>query len=157
MRVCIQLLALEHYWSISTGSCLTILLTALISLRATTACLPTWETGCNHSFSTIMSWWKVSKRAWVHRRKISMTQAYNILFPNTTSTSVPAVTMLRSTLSIYVFFVNNIFFLIACFVNRSPEAIFRIALLRHQKTNPAENRGPSMNSVLHRRLQYNTE
>jgi hypothetical protein len=39
MRVLIQLLALEHCWSISTGSCLTILLTALISLRT---CLPTY-------------------------------------------------------------------------------------------------------------------
>jgi hypothetical protein len=35
MRVCIQLLSLKHYWNISAGSCLTILLTALISLLAT--------------------------------------------------------------------------------------------------------------------------
>jgi hypothetical protein len=39
MRVGIQLLALEHCWSISTGSYLTTLLTSLISLRATTTCL----------------------------------------------------------------------------------------------------------------------
>jgi hypothetical protein len=36
IRVRIQLLALEHWWGISTGSCLTIIITALISLRATT-------------------------------------------------------------------------------------------------------------------------
>jgi hypothetical protein len=41
MCVHIQLLKLEHCWSISAGSCLTILLTALISLRETTTCLPT--------------------------------------------------------------------------------------------------------------------
>jgi hypothetical protein len=37
----IQLLALEHCSSISTRSCLTTLLTALISLQATTTCLHT--------------------------------------------------------------------------------------------------------------------
>jgi hypothetical protein len=37
----IQLLALEHCWSISTGSCLTTLFTALISLQATATCIPT--------------------------------------------------------------------------------------------------------------------
>jgi hypothetical protein len=41
MCVCIQLLALEHCWSISTGNCLTTLLTALISLQVTFTCLPT--------------------------------------------------------------------------------------------------------------------
>jgi hypothetical protein len=41
MRFRMQLLALEHCWSISTGSCLTNLLTALISLRVTITCLPT--------------------------------------------------------------------------------------------------------------------
>jgi hypothetical protein len=35
MRVRIQLLALEHCWSILTGSCLTTLLTAIIALRET--------------------------------------------------------------------------------------------------------------------------
>jgi hypothetical protein len=34
MRVRIRLLAFEHCWSISAGSCLTTLLTALITLRA---------------------------------------------------------------------------------------------------------------------------
>jgi hypothetical protein len=43
MRVRIQLLALEHSWNISTVSCLIALLTPLISLRATTTCLPTEE------------------------------------------------------------------------------------------------------------------
>jgi hypothetical protein len=44
MRVRTQLLALEHCWSISTGSCLTTLLTGPISLRATTlfASLKNW-------------------------------------------------------------------------------------------------------------------
>jgi hypothetical protein len=36
-------------WSISTGSYLTILLTALILLRVATTCLPIWKTGWDHS------------------------------------------------------------------------------------------------------------
>jgi hypothetical protein len=77
-------------------------------------------------------WWKMSKRGWAHRRWTSLTQAYKNLFPDTTSASVPAVTVLRSSLSMYVFFfVHNKFcFLIACFVNSSPEDTFRIALIR---------------------------
>jgi hypothetical protein len=56
---------------------LTTLLTALISLQVTTACLHTWRTACNHSTSTIMcSWWKVSRCGWSHRRQTSVTQAY---------------------------------------------------------------------------------
>jgi hypothetical protein len=63
MRVNIQLLTLEHCWSISTGSCLTTLLIALILPHATAACLPTWRTGWGHSASTIMrSWQTVSKQ-----------------------------------------------------------------------------------------------
>jgi hypothetical protein len=94
----------------STGSCLTTLLTALISLQVTTNCLPTWRTGCDHNSSTIMrSWWKVSKRDWTHSWQTSLTQAYKNLFPDT-SASIPAVTTLRSKLSSYVFFVYNTFF-----------------------------------------------
>jgi hypothetical protein len=54
MRVRIQLLAHEQCWSISTGSCLTNLLTALISRRATTTCLPTWGSVWDHNASTVM-------------------------------------------------------------------------------------------------------
>jgi hypothetical protein len=39
------------------------------------------------------------------------------------------VTMLRSSLSMYIFFVYNTFFLIACFVNISPEVTFQIVLV----------------------------
>jgi hypothetical protein len=42
MRIHTQLLTLEHCWNISTGNCLTTLLIALISLQATTTCLPTY-------------------------------------------------------------------------------------------------------------------
>jgi hypothetical protein len=55
-----------------------------------------------------------------------MTQTYKNLFPDTTSASIPAVIMLRSTLSMHVFLIN-ISFLTACFVDRSPEAIFLIS------------------------------
>jgi hypothetical protein len=44
-----------------------------------------------------------------------------------TSASVAVVTMSRSSLSIYIFFVHNNFFLIACFVNSSLEVTFRIS------------------------------
>jgi membrane-bound acyltransferase YfiQ involved in biofilm formation len=46
----------------------------------------------------------------------SLTQAYKNLFPDTTSASVPAVTRFISSLSMYVFFVYNTFFLTACCV-----------------------------------------
>jgi hypothetical protein len=45
-----------------------------------------------------------------------LTQAYKNVFPDTTSTSIPVVTTLRSSLSMYVLFVCNNFFFIACFV-----------------------------------------
>jgi hypothetical protein len=67
-------------YCISTGSCLTTLLTVLISLRMTAAYSPTW-TGYDHSASTIIrSWWKVSKCGWAHRRQTSLTQTYKNLF-----------------------------------------------------------------------------
>jgi hypothetical protein len=111
MHARLQLLTLKHRWSISIGSCLTIHLTALILLRATTTCLPTWRTGCDHSASAVMrSWWKVLKHGWAHRQQTFLTQKYKNLFPDTTSVSIPAMTTLRSSLSMYVFFVYNIFF-----------------------------------------------
>jgi hypothetical protein len=53
MYVHIQLLTLEHCWSISTWGCLTTLLRALIALQAAATCLPTGRSGCYHSASTI--------------------------------------------------------------------------------------------------------
>jgi hypothetical protein len=38
-----------------------------------------------------------------------LTQAYKKLFPDNTSTSIPAVTMLRSSLSMHAFFIYNNF------------------------------------------------
>jgi hypothetical protein len=57
--------------------------------------------------STIMSWWKMSKRGWAQWWQTSLTKAYKNLFPDTTSASIQAVTTLRSRLSIYLFFVHN--------------------------------------------------
>jgi hypothetical protein len=63
---------LEHCWSISAGSCLTTLLIALILLWATITCLLIWRTDWDQSSSTIMmSWSKVSKHGWAHRRYFS--------------------------------------------------------------------------------------
>jgi hypothetical protein len=98
--------------------------------------VPTWRAGWDHSASTLMrSWWKESKRGWAHRRQTSLTQAYNNFFPDKTSVSIPAVTTLRSSCSIYVFSVIiKLLFLIACFDNSSPEITFRIAFL-YEKWN----------------------
>jgi hypothetical protein len=53
----------------------------LFLLWATTTCLPTWRTGCDHGVSMIMtSWQKVSKCWWVHRQQTSLTKAYKNLF-----------------------------------------------------------------------------
>jgi hypothetical protein len=59
-----------------------------------------------------------------------LTQAYKNLFPDTTTASILVVTTLRSSLSMYVFFVyNNYFPLPACFVDSSLEVTFRKALV----------------------------
>jgi hypothetical protein len=46
-----------------------------------------------------------------------------------TSVTIPTVTTLKSSLNMCVLSVYNNLFLIACFVNRSPEVTFRIALI----------------------------
>jgi hypothetical protein len=53
------------------------------------------------------SWWKVSKHGWAHRLQTFVTQAYKNIFGDT-SASVPSEIMLRSSLSMYIFFVYNI-------------------------------------------------
>jgi hypothetical protein len=63
--------------------------------------------------TVIRIWWKVSKHGWTHRRQTSLTQAYKNLFRDVTNVSVLALTMLRSSSSIYVFFVYNTSCLIA--------------------------------------------
>jgi hypothetical protein len=111
MHIRIQLLALEYCWIISTGSCLTILLTALILLQATTTCLPTWRTCCIHSSSEIMrSRWKVSKRGSAHRWQDYFDTGIQILIPRYDKCSIPVVTTLRSSWSMYVFLYYIIFF-----------------------------------------------
>jgi hypothetical protein len=72
------------------------------------------------------------QHGWAHRWQTSLIQAYKNLFPDMTNTSVTAVTTLRTSLSmyaLYVFFVYNNLFLIACFVNSSQEVTFIIALV----------------------------
>jgi hypothetical protein len=54
-----------------------------------------------------------------------------ILFPNT-SASIPAVTTLRGSSGMYVFFVYNNFFSLLFFVSRSPKITFRIDLVRKE-------------------------
>jgi hypothetical protein len=63
------------------ASCLTTFLTALTSLRATTANLPISRSVWDHGSSTIMSWWKVSKHGWSHRPQTSLTEEYKNLLP----------------------------------------------------------------------------
>jgi hypothetical protein len=95
-------------------------LTALIiSRQVTTSCLPIWRSGWDYSTSTIMrSWWKVSKHGCAHRQQMFSTQAYRNLCPNATSASIPAVTTLRSSLSMYIFYVyvENLFFSLLVFL-----------------------------------------
>jgi hypothetical protein len=96
----IEMLALEHCWSISTGSCLTTLLTGLISLRVTTTYSPTWRTGWDHGVSKIMSWWKVSKSGWTHRRHF-FDKIYKKCFPIKASASVTTATIPKSSLCMH--------------------------------------------------------
>jgi hypothetical protein len=130
MYVRIQLVTLEHCWSISTGSCFTTLLTDLILLWVTTTSLPTRRTSCDHSSSTVMrGWWKVSKCGWAHMWQTSLTQAYKDLFPDMTSASVPAVTSWRSSLRMCVFFVYNKCLFSLLVLLTTPEVTFQIALV----------------------------
>jgi hypothetical protein len=63
LHVSIQLLPLDHCWNISTRSCLTTFLTALVSFRVSTTYLPTRITGSEYRDPTVMrGCWKVSKR-----------------------------------------------------------------------------------------------
>jgi hypothetical protein len=77
-------------------------------------------------FNNNGSWWKVSKCSWAHRQQTwhRHTKTYSLIRQ---SASTLTVTMLRSSLRMYVFFCTY-FFLIAWFVNSSPEATFWIAL-----------------------------
>lgn len=74
MCIRIEMFTDQHY-CISTGSCLTIIFKTLISLRATTTCLPTCSSGCDYRASTVMSYWKFSKRGWAHWLETSLTKA----------------------------------------------------------------------------------
>jgi hypothetical protein len=122
MRVIIQLLALQQWWSISTGSCLTTHLTDLISLWATTTCLPTWSTDCDHSASTKMSWWKVSKRGWAAG---FFDTGIEKLIPRYDKCLHSGGDYVKNELK----YVHIFCFLIAYFVNSSPNVTFRIALV----------------------------
>jgi hypothetical protein len=119
MHVRIQLLRTQALWSISTWNCLTTRLTALILFRVTNTYLPMWRTGCDQSASEIVRrWWKEA-----HRRQTSLTQIYRNLFPDT-SASIPAVTMLRSSLITYVFFVYNKLFFSQCLLTTCRRLLF---------------------------------
>jgi hypothetical protein len=87
-----------------------LLFAALTSLWATTICLATWRIGLEHNASIIMSWWKVSKCDWPLRWQASLTQTHKNLFSDKISVSIPAMTILRSSLSTYIFFVQFYFF-----------------------------------------------
>jgi hypothetical protein len=72
----------------------------------------------------------VSKRGSAQWQQTPLTQAYRNLLPDMTGASIQAVTMLRSSLSMYLFLVyNKLFFLVTSFFNSSPEPTFRIVLV----------------------------
>jgi hypothetical protein len=142
MSVHIQLPALEHrWWSISTGSCLTTFLTALISLRATTIYLLicTWRTALQQHLG-------VDGRY----QNVAVLLEGGLLWHRHTKTYSPTQ-MLHfwrwlcwEVAEVCTYFLHIVTFvcLIACFVNSLPKVTFRIALvywkmisLREQKQN----------------------
>jgi hypothetical protein len=92
-----------------------------IVMKETLHQMPVWPYGALFVFCN-------TRRSWAHRRQTSLTWTYKNLLPDKTSASILAVTMLRSNLSMYVFFVYNNFFLIACFVDNSLDLTFWIDL-----------------------------
>jgi hypothetical protein len=119
-------LALEHCWSISTGSCLTTLLTALISLLALPPVYLPEEFFGSQRFNNNEESMEDVKNGWDHGRLFW--HRHKNLFPDMTSDSSPAMITLRSGFKMYIFFCMHKN-LIVCFVNSSPEVTFRIALV----------------------------
>jgi hypothetical protein len=68
------------------------------------------------------------KCCWGHRQLTYLTQAYKNLFPDMTGAAVLAVTMLSSSLSMYVSCIEY-FFLIACLVKSLLQVTFWISLI----------------------------
>jgi hypothetical protein len=95
----------EHCWSISTGSCLTTLLTELISLPPLTY-LKNWFWSQHFNNNELIEGFKMWLTSTV---AISLTQACKNSFPNKTSDSILVMTRLRSSLSMY-FLYTIIFF-----------------------------------------------
>jgi hypothetical protein len=115
---------LEHFnWVF-----LTTLLTALISVWATANCLPSWRTGWDHSSTIMRCWWNVSKHDLAHRQQTSLTLRHT-----KTYSPIHQVPQFQQWLHWKVAYVCMYFFvyyfLIACFVNSSPEVTFRIAFI----------------------------
>jgi hypothetical protein len=104
MRVRIQLLTLERCWSISAGSSLTALLTALISLQVATTCLPAWRMV---AITVLQQQWGVVGRTWLISQAADLfdTGIRKLIAHYDTCASVLALTTLRSNLSMYVLFV----------------------------------------------------
>jgi hypothetical protein len=111
IRFRVQLLALEHCWSISTGGCWP---PSLQPWSRSERLLPVYLPVELFVISALQQQWGVdgrrqnmakltgSRLLW-HRYKIN-------LFPDTTTASIPVVSTLRSSLSVYVFFVYNKFY-----------------------------------------------
>jgi hypothetical protein len=59
---------------------------------------------CDHSVSTITSWWKVSKCGQAHRWQTSIIHAYRNVFPDRQMPRLMVLTMLRSRLNIYILY-----------------------------------------------------
>jgi hypothetical protein len=69
--------------------------------------------------------------------ELTLKQPYRNPFPDMTVASIPAVTMLRSSLNMCIFFVHNqiVYLLVACFVTSLAEVTFQIALIAIKMTS----------------------
>jgi hypothetical protein len=114
--ILVQLVALQHCWSISTGSCLTTLLTALISLRVTTV-LPTLGSQLSNNKEELMKGVKIYLSS---QAEVFSDTGIHKLIPNICA-SVPVLTKLTSSLSMHVCFDVIKYYIIACyFLNSTP-------------------------------------
>jgi hypothetical protein len=108
-----------------------------------------WRNNRISAFQVFCSEWSYSVilravfriKTWAHRRQISLTQLYKILFSDIKMFPVLKANMLRSSLNVNVFLCILVtkLYLIYLFLNSSPVVVFWIGIVFNLKSHKEEN------------------